>query len=422
MGRMQGVASNRSGPSLSLALVQSPSVPTFCPSSAPPSINTGNRCSFIRELPPGRAEGPSGELAALVPTAGEHSENQFVIGWRARSLRGAVPCHQGGHIVKLLRRQFLHFAAGAVALPAISRIARAQTYPARPVRCIVGYPAGGGTDIFVRLVGQPLSDRLGQSLVIENRPGATSNIATDAVVRAAADGYTLIATDAAAAINATLFDNLSFNFVRDIAVVGMAGGPNVLLVHPSVPAKTVPEFIAYAKANPGKISMGSPGTGNSGHLAGELFKAMTNIDMTHVPYRGAAPAITDLLGGQVQVLFNGVAAVIEHIRSGRLRALAVTSKVRVEVLSDIPTVNDFVPGYEAVQWYAVGLRKSTPAEIIERLNQEINAILGGPNMQMRLADMGVAAFLMSSVELGTFVANETVKWAKVIRAANIKAE
>jgi tripartite-type tricarboxylate transporter receptor subunit TctC len=329
---------------------------------------------------------------------------------------------RGGHIVKLLRRQFLHFAAGAVALPAISRIARAQTYPARPVRCIVGYPAGGGTDIFVRLVGQPLSDRLGQSLVIENRPGATSNIATDAVVRAAADGYTLIATDAAAAINATLFDNLSFNFVRDIAVVGMAGGPNVLLVHPSVPAKTVPEFIAYAKANPGKISMGSPGTGNSGHLAGELFKAMTNIDMTHVPYRGAAPAITDLLGGQVQVLFNGVAAVIEHIRSGRLRALAVTSKVRVEVLSDIPTVNDFVPGYEAVQWYAVGLRKSTPAEIIERLNQEINAILGGPNMQMRLADMGVAAFLMSSAELGTFVANETVKWAKVIRAANIKAE
>ena len=320
------------------------------------------------------------------------------------------------------RRQFLHLAAGAAALPAVSRIARAQTYPTRQVRCIVGYPAGGGTDIFVRLVGQPLSNRLGQPFVIENRPGATSNIATEAVVRAAADGYTLIGTDAAAAINATLFDNLNFNFVRDIAIVGMTGGPNVIVVHPSVPARTVPEFIAYAKANPGKISMGSAGTGNSGHLAGELFKAMTNIDMTHVPYRGAAPAITDLLGGQVQVLFNGVAAVIEHIRAGRLRALAVTSKVRVEVLSEVPTVNDFVPGYEAVQWYAIGLRKSTPAEIVERLNQEINAILGSPNMQMRLADMGVAAFLMSSAELGAFVANETEKWGQVVKFAGIKAD
>jgi tripartite-type tricarboxylate transporter receptor subunit TctC len=320
------------------------------------------------------------------------------------------------------RRQFLHLAAGAAALPACSGIARAQTYPTRPVRCIVGYPAGGGTDILVRLVGQPLSDRLGQPLIIENRPGATSNIATEAVVRAAADGYTLIATDAAAAINATLFDNLNFNFVRDIAVVGMAGGPNVLLLHPSVPARTVPEFIAYAKANPGKISMGSPGTGNSGHLAGELFKVMTNIDMTHVPYRGAAPAITDLLGGQVQVLFNGVAAVIEHIRAGRLRALAVTSKVRVEVLSDVPTVNDFVPGYEAVQWYAMGVRKSTPTEIVERLNREINAVLGGPNLQMRLADMGVEAFLMSWAELGAFVANETEKWGKVVKFAGLKAE
>jgi len=320
------------------------------------------------------------------------------------------------------RRQFLHLAAGAAALPAVSRIARAQTYPTRQVRCIVGYPAGGGTDIFVRLVGQPLSDRLGQPFIIENRPGATSNIATEAVVRAAADGYTLIGTDAAAAINATLFDNLNFNFVRDIAIVGMTGGPNVIVVHPSVPARTVPEFIAYAKANPGKISMGSAGTGNSGHLAGELFKAMTNIDMTHVPYRGAAPAITDLLGGQVQVLFNGVAAVIEHIRAGRLRALAVTSKVRVEVLSEVPTVNDFVPGYEAVQWYAMGLRKSTPAEIVERLNQEINAVLGGPNMKMRLADMGVAAFLRSSAELGAFVANETDKWGKVVKLAGIKPD
>jgi tripartite-type tricarboxylate transporter receptor subunit TctC len=324
--------------------------------------------------------------------------------------------------MKLPRRQFLHLAAGAVALPPASRIARAQTYPTRQVRCIVAYPAGGGTDIFVRLVGQPLSDRLGQPFVIENRPGATSNIATEAVVRAAADGYTLLGTDAAAANNATLFDNLNFNFVHDIAIVGMTGGPNVMVVHPSVPARTVPEFIAYAKANPGKINMGSAGVGNSGHLAGELFKAMTHIDMTHVPYRGAAPAITDLLGGQVQVLFNGAPAVIEHIRAGRLRALAVTSTMRLEALSDLPTVNDFVPGYEALQWYAMGLRKSTPAEIVERLNQEINAVLGDPNMKMRLADMGVAAFLRSSAELGAFVANETEKWGKVIRGANLKAE
>jgi len=322
--------------------------------------------------------------------------------------------------MKLPRRKLLCLAAGAAALQTASRIARAQAYPTRLVRCIVGYPAGGGTDIFVRLVRQPLSDRLGQPFVIENRPGATSNIATEAVVRAAADGYTFIATNAAAAINATFFDNLNFNFVRDIAVVGMTGGPMVVVVHPSVPARTVPEFIAYAKANPGKISMGSPGTGNSGHLAGELFKVMTHIDMTHVPYRGAAPAITDLLGGQVQVLFNGAAAVIEHIRAGRLRALAVTSTKRLEALSDIPTVNDFVPGYEAVQWYAIGLRKSTPAEIVEQLNQEINAVLGGPNIEMRLADMGVAAFLRPSAELGAFVASETEKWGKVVRASGAK--
>jgi tripartite-type tricarboxylate transporter receptor subunit TctC len=318
------------------------------------------------------------------------------------------------------RRRFLHLAAGATGLPFAPRIAWAQTYPTRAVRCIVGYPAGGGTDIFTRLVAQPLSDRLGQPIVIENRPGATSNIATEAVVRAPADGYTLIATDAAASINATLFENLSFNFVRDITVVGMAGGPNVLLVHPSVPARTVPEFIAYAKANSGKISMGSAGIGNSGHLAGELFKMMTHIDMTHVPYRGAAPAITDLLGGQVQVLFNGVAAVIEHIHAGRLRPLAVTSASRVEALPDIPTVSDFVPGYEAVQWYAIGLRKNAPAEAVERLNREINSVLGTSTIRTRLVDMGVAPFPGSSGELGGFVANETEKWAKVIRAGNIR--
>jgi tripartite-type tricarboxylate transporter receptor subunit TctC len=320
------------------------------------------------------------------------------------------------------RRQFLHLAAGGAALPAVPRIAGAQTYPTRQVRCIVAYPAGGGTDIFVRLIGQPLSDRLGQPFIIENRPGATSNIATEAVVRAPADGYTLLGTDAAAANNASLFDNLNFNFVRDVAIVGMTGGPNVMLVHPSVPARSVPQFISYAKANPGKINMGSAGVGNSGHLAGELFKAMAHIDMTHVPYRGAAPAITDLLGGQVQVLFNGVPAVIEHIRAGRLRALAVTSTTRLEALSDLPTVNDFVPGYEALQWYAMGLRKSTAPEIVERLNHEINAVLGAPDMRMRLADIGVAAFLKSSAELGAFVADETEKWGKVIRMAEFKPE
>jgi tripartite-type tricarboxylate transporter receptor subunit TctC len=324
--------------------------------------------------------------------------------------------------MKLPRRSFLHLAAGAAVLPVVSRIAGAQAYPARPLRCIVGYPAGGGTDIFVRLVAQPLSDRLGQPFVIENRPGATSNIAIEAVARAAADGFTLVGTDSAAAINATLFDNLNFNFVRDIAVVGMAGGPNVIVVHPSVPARTLPEFIAYAKENPGKINMASTGNGSIAHVGGELFKMMAGVNMVHVPYRGAAPAITDLLGGQVQVLFNGVAAVIEHIRAGRLRALAVTSTTRLEVLSEIPTVSDFVPGYEAIQWYAIGLRNSTPAEIVQRLNQEINAVLGGPSIKMRFADMGVAAFLRSSAELGAFVANETDKWGKVIRAAHIKPE
>jgi tripartite-type tricarboxylate transporter receptor subunit TctC len=321
------------------------------------------------------------------------------------------------------RRQFLHLAAGiGTTLPGLLKIVRAQTYPIRPLRCIVGYPAGGGTDIFARLVGQPLSDRLGQPLVIENRPGATSNIATEAVVRAPADGYTLIATDTSAAINPTLFDNLNFNFVRDIAVVGMAGGPNVLLVHPSVPARTAPEFIAYAKANSGKVSMASAGIGTSAHVAGELFKIMTNTDMTHVPYRGGAPAVADLLAGQVQVLFNGPVAVIEHIRAGRLRALAVTSTVRVKALPDVPTVNEFVPGYEAGQWFAIGLRKSSPVEIVERLNEELNAVLDLPNMKRRLADMGVSTLPGSTAELGAFVARETEKWAKVIRAGKIKPE
>jgi tripartite-type tricarboxylate transporter receptor subunit TctC len=272
------------------------------------------------------------------------------------------------------------------------------------------------------LVGQSLPSRLGQPFIIENRPGASSNIATEMVVRAPADGYTLLGTDAAAAINATLYDNLNFNFVRDIAVVGMTRGPLVMTVHPSVPARTVPEFIAYAKANPGKVAMASAGNGNSTHMAGELFKVMAGIDMTHVPYRGAGPAVSDLLGGQVQVMFVGVPPAGEHIRAGKLLALAVTTSTRWEALSDIPPVGDFVPGYEASQWWAIGLRKSTPAEIIEKLSKEINAILADPKMQDRLADLGSTMFAGSSADLEKFLADDTVKWAKVVKLSGAKPE
>ncbi len=320
------------------------------------------------------------------------------------------------------RRRFLHLAVGAAAVPAFSSTAWAQTYPTRPVRCIVGYPAGGGTDIFVRLLGQVLSERLGQSFIIENRGGASSNIATEAVVRAPADGYLLLGTDAAAAINATLYDNLNFNFIRDIALVGLIRGPLVMMVHPSVPAKTVPEFIALAKANPGKISMASAGSGNATHLAGELFKVMTHTDLTHVPYRGAAPAISDLLGGQVQVYFGSAPAAIEHIRAGRLRVLAVTTSTRFDQLPDAPTVADFVPGYEASQWFAVGLRTSTPAEIIDQLNKEINAALTDAKMKARLADLGTAPFPGSPADLAKFLVDETDKWGKVVKASGAKAD
>jgi tripartite-type tricarboxylate transporter receptor subunit TctC len=328
----------------------------------------------------------------------------------------------GVGIMKLPRRRFLHLAAGAAALPAVSRIACAETYPTRPVRWIVGYPAGGGTDIFVRLLGQSLSERLGQSFVIENRAGAAGNIATETVVRAPADGYTLLGTDAAAAINATLYDNLSFNFVRDIAIVGIIRGPLAMMVHPSVPAKTVPEFIAYAKANPGKISMASAGNGNATHLAGELFKVMTHIDMTHVPYRGAAPAVTDLLGGQVQIYFGSLPATIEHIRAGRLRALAVTTSTRFETLPDIPTVAEFVPGYEASQWFAGGLRKSTAAEIVDKLNTEISAALADRKMKARLDDLGTTVFPGTAADYGKFLAEETEKWGKVVKFSGAKPD
>jgi tripartite-type tricarboxylate transporter receptor subunit TctC len=325
--------------------------------------------------------------------------------------------------VKLPRRNFLHLAAGAAALPAVSRIARAQAYPTRPVRIIVGFPAGGGGDIIARLIGQWLSERLGQQFVIENRPGAGSNIGTEAVVRAAAGGYTLLLVHASNAVNTTLYDKLNFNFIRDIApVAGIMVVPNVMVVHPSVPAQTVPEFIAYAKANLGKVNFASGVIGGPSHVAGELFKIMTGTDMLLVSYRGMAPAVTDLLGGQVQVMFNSLPASIEYIKAGTLRALAVTTATRSETLPDIPTVGEFVPGYEAPTWYGLGAPKATPAEIVNKLNKEVNAALDDPKMKGRLADLGGTPLPGSPAQFGKLIAEETEKWAKVIRAANIKAE
>jgi tripartite-type tricarboxylate transporter receptor subunit TctC len=320
------------------------------------------------------------------------------------------------------RRNFLRLAAGAAALPALSRIAWAQAYPTRPVRCIVGYAPGGGTDIFVRLVGQRLSSRLGQPFVIENRPGASSNLATEAVVRSPDDGYTLLGTDSAAAINATLYQKLNFNFIRDIALVGMTRGPLVVAVHPSVPVNTIPELLTYARANPGKLAMASAGSGSVNHMAGELFKAMAKVDLTHVPYRGAGPAVPDLLGGQVQIMFIGLPPSLEHIKSGRLRALAVTSVTRLEALPEIPPAGDFVPGYEASTWWALGVRKSTPMAIIDKLNKEIGTILSETEMKSRLADLGTAMVSGSPADFDTFVIAETEKWGKLIRTAHIKAE
>jgi tripartite-type tricarboxylate transporter receptor subunit TctC len=325
--------------------------------------------------------------------------------------------------MKLPRRQFLHLAAGAAALPAVSRIARAQAYPARPVRIIVGFAPGGGVDITARLIGQWLSERLGQQFVIENRPGAGTNIGTEAVVRAPADGYTLLLVNVANAINATFYDNLSFNFVRDIApVAGIMRVPNAVLVHPSVPAKTIPEFIAYAKANPGKINMASGGVGGPSHVSGELFNMMAGVNMIHVPYRGVAPALTDLLGGQVQVTFATMPSSIAYIRAGKLRPLAVTTTTRSDELPEVSTVNDFVPGYEASTWYGVGVPSGTPAEIIGKLNKEINSALADPTFKARLADVGGSALSGSPADFGKLIADEIEKWAKVIRAANIKPE
>ena len=303
------------------------------------------------------------------------------------------------------------------------RVAFAQAYPSRPVRLIVGAPAGGGFDIVARLMGQWLSERLGQSFVIENRPGASSNIATEAVVRALPDGYTLLLVTAANAINTSLYEKLSFNLSRDIApVAGITRVHDVMVANLSVPSRTVPEFIAYAKANPGKLTMASGGVGTPSHLEGELFKTMTGVDMLLVPYRGVAPALTDLLGGQVQVMFTSMPSVIEYIRAGRLRALAITTATRSEALPDIPTVGEFLPGYEASFWYGVGVPKNTPAEIVDKLNEAINAGLADPTIKARLADLGGVPMPMSPADFGKLIADETEKWAKVIRAANIKAE
>jgi tripartite-type tricarboxylate transporter receptor subunit TctC len=325
--------------------------------------------------------------------------------------------------MKLPRRQFLHLAAGAAAFPALSRIARAQAYPLRPVRIIVPYAPGGGNDIVARLIGQWLSERLGQQFVIENRPGAASNVGTEVVVRAPADGYTLLMFGAPAAINATLYDKLNFNFIRDIAPVGSIGSvPNLIVVHPSLPAKSVPDLIAYAKANPGKLNTASGGIGTPQHVAGELFKMMTGTNIVHVQYRGSGPALTDLLGGQVQMAFATMPSSIEYIKAGKLRPLAVTTATRWEGLPDIPTLSDFVPGFEASSWYGVGAPRNTPTEIIEKLNKEINAALADPKMKVRLADLGGTPLPSSPADFGKLIAEETEKWGKVVKSTGIKAD
>jgi tripartite-type tricarboxylate transporter receptor subunit TctC len=326
--------------------------------------------------------------------------------------------------MKLPRRRFLYLAAGAATLPAVSRIAWAQAYPARPVRIIVGFAPGGTTDIAARLIGQWLSERLGQPFVIENRPGASTTIGTEVVVRAPADGYTLLLATTASAINTTLFEGkLSYNFLRDIApIASIISAPNVMVVNPSVPAKSVPEFIAYAKANPRKLNMASPGTGSPPHLFGELFMMMTGTSMIHVPYRGSGPALVDLLAGQVQVGFDPMPASIEYIRAGKLRALAVTTAKRSEVLLDIPALSDFLPGYEASFWGGFGAPKDTPVEIVDKLNKEINAGLADPKIKARLADLGGTPLPGSPADFAKLLADDTEKWAKVIRAANIKPD
>jgi len=322
--------------------------------------------------------------------------------------------------MNLLRRRFLYLAGAAIAAPSL---AWSETYPVRPVHMVVGFAAGGGADIVARLIGQALSEKLGQQIVVDNRPGAATNIATEVVARAAPDGYTLLLANSPNSINTTLYDNLSFDFMRDIVPVASIGRvPLVMVVNAAFPAKTVPEFIAYAKANPGKVNMGSGGNGAPDHMSGELFKAMAGVGILHVPYRGVAPAIADLLGGQVQVIFGTMPAVIALIKSGKLRALAVTTAARSDQLPDVPAIGEFVPGYEASQWYGIGAPKGTPAEAIERLNRETNAVLADPKMQARLAELGASVLPGSPADFGKLLADETAKWAKVVKLSGVKPD
>ena len=323
--------------------------------------------------------------------------------------------------MRLPRRQFLRLAAGTAVLPALPRLARAQTYPARPVRWLVGFAAGGPQDIVARLLGQSLSERLGQQFVIENRPGAGGNIATEAAVRAPADGYTILMIGPSATINVTLYENLNFAFLRDIApIASIMRTSNVMEVHPSLPVKTVPEFIAYAKANPSKINMASAGSGSSQHMAGELFKMMAGVDMVHVPYRGAAPALTDLLAGQVQIMFDNMTSSVEHVRTGKLRGLAVTTAARSEALPDLPIVGDFVPGYEASGIYGIGMPKDTPPDIVGKLNREINAAIADPRIKARLADLGGILVTGTPADFAKILAEEVEKWGKVVKFSGAK--
>jgi tripartite-type tricarboxylate transporter receptor subunit TctC len=325
--------------------------------------------------------------------------------------------------MKFPRRSFLSLAAGAVAFPAAWRIARAQAYPARPVRLIVPFGAGGAPDILARLAAQWLSERLGQPFVVENRPGANGNLGTQTALEAPADGYMLLLASFANVVNGSLYQNLSFDFIRDTApIASISRDPDVMVVTPSFPAKSVPEFIAYAKANPGKINMGSPGIGTSPHMAGELFKFMAKVDLTHVAYRSSAPVITDLLGGQVQVYFMPISAGIEYVKAGKLRALGVTTATRAEVLPDVPVIGDFVPGYEVSAWYGISAQKNTPAAIVETLNKELNAGLADPKLKARLGDLGSSPFVSSPAAFGKFLADETEKWAKVVKSAGIKPD
>jgi tripartite-type tricarboxylate transporter receptor subunit TctC len=325
--------------------------------------------------------------------------------------------------MKLPRRSFLHLAASAAALPAASRFAWAQTYPNRPVRIIVGFAPGSSADILARLMAQWLSERLGQPFITENRVGAGNNIATEAVVKAPADGHTLLLVTAANAINVTLYEKLNFNFARDIVpVANIASLPQAIMVGQALPAKTLPEFISYAKSNPGRISMASAGNGTVPHLAGELFKMVAGVDMIHVPYRGGAPALTDLLGGQVQVMFGAMPDSIEYIKAGKLRALAVTTETRLEALPDIPTVGDYLPGYEAASFFGVGAPKNTAGEITQKLNAEVNAALADAKMKARLAELGTIVLAGSPVDFGKHIANETEKWGKVVKFAGLKPD